>query len=114
MAEMTLPEELLERARTYEQGGPSAEHTADLLRRAALRIDRLNSTSSPLDLVEANDAEVLIKALLSFRPMTIEEENCVLYYVRQLQKVAGDNEESLDPIKIDRAPLEYWKNSNER
>lgn len=47
---MTLTEELLARANSYDRSGPGAEHTADLLRRAALRIDRLNSTASPLDL----------------------------------------------------------------
>lgn len=61
---MTLPEELMERARSYEQSGSSAQHTADLLRRAALRIDRLSSIASPLDFVEAGDADAARSAAL--------------------------------------------------
>jgi hypothetical protein len=38
---MTLPEELRERAESYRASGPSAEHTAALLERAADEIDRL-------------------------------------------------------------------------
>lgn len=40
---MTLSEELCERARSYEQSGPSAKHTADMLWRAAGEIDRLKA-----------------------------------------------------------------------
>lgn len=94
MAEMTLSEELMERARSYDQSGPSAEHTADLLRRAALRIDRLSSTSTPLDLIEPEDADVLIKALKAYRPWDASEESTVLYYIAQLQKVAADKEDN--------------------
>jgi hypothetical protein len=38
---MTLPDELRQRAVGYRVSGPSAEHTADLLDRAAFEIDRL-------------------------------------------------------------------------
>lgn len=91
---MTLSEELVERARSYEQSSPSSQHTADLLRRAALRIDRLSSTASPLDLVEVGDADVLIKALKAYRAETVEEENAIGYYVQQIQKVAADKEDA--------------------
>lgn len=94
MEAMTLSEELMERARSYEQSSPSAQHTADLLRRAALRIDRLSSTESPLDLVEAGDADILIKALKAYRAETVEEENAIGYYVHQIQKVAADKEDA--------------------
>ncbi len=41
---MTLSEELCERARSYQESGPSAAHTAELLYRAAGEINRLNAT----------------------------------------------------------------------
>lgn len=58
--------------------------------------DRLSHhpQSSPLDLVEPEDADVLIKALKAYRPWDANEESTVLYYIAQLQKVAADKEDA--------------------
>lgn len=51
--------------------------------------------ASPLDLVEPEDADVLIKALKAYRPWDANEESTVLYYIAQLQKVAADKEDAV-------------------
>jgi len=50
--------------------------------------------AGPLDLVEPEDADVLIKALKAYRPWDANEESAVLYYIAQLQKVAADKEDA--------------------
>jgi len=87
VAHMTLSDELMERARSYEQSGPSAQHTADLLRRAALRIDRLSSIASPLDFVEAGDADAARSAALeeAARVADIEASHRIAADIRELK-----------------------------
>lgn len=58
-------------------------------------IARMNLVVSPLDLVEPEDADVLIKALKAYKPWDSSDESTVLYYIAQLQKVAANKEKAL-------------------
>jgi hypothetical protein len=55
---MDITQELEERARSYEASGPSAHHTAALLRKAQAEIIRLRAVAAPFAAHDWMDAEL--------------------------------------------------------